>query len=235
MAKKLVKTAERKRLDEDARREKNWKRWGPYLPARQWATVREDYSKGGQSWHSFDYDDARSRVYRWGEDGLLGWCDRQCRIALAPVLWNGRDSHLKERLFGLTSPQGNHGEDVKELYYYLDATPTHSYCKARYRYPHGAFPYDELVAVNRQRRVHDDEYEIFHTNVFDNNAFFDLDVEYAKASPDATLVRYTVHNRGEEAAPLWLLSQIWYRNVWKWGEREKTTAPNLRLRMSMVR
>jgi Mannosylglycerate hydrolase MGH1-like glycoside hydrolase domain len=217
LSKKNQQTPEHKRLAQDASRKKNWKRWGPYLPARQWSTVREDYSKGGDSWHSFDYDAARSRVYRWGEDGLLGWCDRQCRIAVSPALWNGRDPHLKERLFGLTGPQGNHGEDVKELYYYLDATPTHSYCKARYRYPHTEFPYDELKKVNRARTVSQDEYEIFHTKAFDNNAFFDLDVEYAKASPNATLIRYTVHNRGDQTAPIWLLSQVWYRNVWKWG------------------
>ena len=218
-------TAEHRRLREDSKREKNWKRWGPYLPARQWSTVREDYSKGGNSWQSFDYDAARSRVYRWGEDGLLGFCDRQCRIAVAPALWNGNDPHLKERLFGLTGPQGNHGEDVKELYYYLDATPTHSYCKARYRYPHAAFPYRDLIEENGRRSVRDDEYEIYHTGVFDENAFFDLDVEYAKSSPNGVLVRYTVHNRGARPAPIWLLAQVWYRNVWKWGREGEDYGP----------
>lgn len=218
-------TPEHRRLAEDAERTKNWKRWGPYLPARQWATVREDYSKGGDSWHSFDYDDARSRVYRWGEDGILGWCDRQCRIALAPVLWNGQDPHLKERLFGLTGPQGNHGEDVKELYYYLDATPTHSYCRARYRYPQKAFPYEELIQVNSSRSVAEPEYEIYDTDCFEDNAFFDLDVEYAKASPNCSLIRYTIHNRGPSTAPIWLLSQIWYRNVWKWGREGEDYGP----------
>ena len=218
-------TAEHKRLQEDAEREKNWKRWGPYLPARQWATVREDYSKGGNSWHSFDYEAARSRVYRWGEDGLLGFCDRQCRICVAPALWNGHDSHLKERLFGLTGPQGNHGEDVKELYYFLDATPTHSYCKARYRYPQRAFPYQELVQVNGQRSIEQDEYEIYHTEAFEENAFFDLDVEYGKSSPNGILIRYTIHNRGPRKAPVWLVAQVWYRNVWKWGREGEDYGP----------
>lgn len=218
-------TAEQKRLTEDAQRKKNWKRWGPYLPARQWATVREDYSKGGHSWYSFDYDTARSRAYRWGEDGLLGWCDRQCRIALSPVLWNGKDPHLKERLFGLTGPQGNHGEDVKELYYYLDATPTHSYCRALYRYPQAEFPYRTLIEENGRRGVRDPEFELHHTGVFAENRFFDLEIEYAKASPNHTLVRYTIHNRGPESAPLWLLAQVWYRNVWKWGRTGEDYGP----------
>lgn len=219
------KTAEGKRLAEDESRAKNWKRWGTYLPARQWATVREDYSEGGNSWGSFDYEASRSRVYRWGEDGLLGWCDRQCRVALAPALWNGRDDHIKERLFGLTGPEGNHGEDVKEVYYYLDATPTHSYCRARYRYPHAAFPYDELRAVNAERGREDDEYEITDTDVLDDGAFFDLDVTYAKKDPDTTLIRYTVTNHGQSAAPLSLLGQIWYRNVWKWGREGEDYGP----------
>ncbi len=218
-------TAEGKRLAEDESRSKNWKRWGTYLPVRQWATVREDYSKGGNSWGSFGYETSRSRVYRWGEDGLLGWCDRQCRVALAPALWNGRDDHLKERLFGLTGPEGNHGEDVKEVYYFLDATPTHSYCKARYRYPHAAFPYSELRQVNSELGRDDDEYEITDTDLFDDGAFFDLDVEYAKGDPDTTLIRYTVSNRGSEAAPLCLLAQIWYRNVWKWGREGEDYGP----------
>lgn len=230
MSKERNKTAEWKRLQEDEKREKNWKRWGPYLPARQWATVREDYSEGGQSWTSFDYETSRHRVYRWGEDGLLGWCDRQCRVAVAPALWNGNDDHLKERLFGLTSPEGNHGEDVKEVYYYLDATPTHSFCRARYRYPHQAFPYQELREVNRERDKSDDEYEITDTGVLDDGAFFDLDVEYAKDGPDTTLVRYTVINRGTQQADISLLSQIWYRNVWKWGREGEDYGPKPSLR-----
>lgn len=218
-------TAEGKRLAEDARRSKNWKRWGTYLPARQWATVREDYSEGGDSWGSFDYETSRSRVYRWGEDGLLGWCDRQCRVAVAPALWNGKDDHLKERLFGLTGPEGNHGEDVKEVYYYLDATPTHSYCHARYRYPHAAFPYRELRQRNASRGRDEDEYELIDTGVFAADAFFDLDVVYAKRDPDTSLIRYTVTNHGSQAASLCLLAQIWYRNVWKWGRQGEDYGP----------
>lgn len=225
------KTAEGKRLTEDESRRKNWKRWGTYLPERQWATVREDYSRGGDSWRSFDYQDSRSRTYRWGEDGLLGWCDRQCRICLAPALWNGQDDHLKERLFGLTSPQGNHGEDVKECYYYLDATPTHSYCKGRYRYPIAAFPYTDLVDTAAARGHKDDEYEITDTGVMDNAAFFDLDIEYAKRDPDTTLIRYTVTNRSNRSAPLWLLAQVWYRNVWKWGREGEDYGPKPVLEM----
>jgi hypothetical protein len=218
-------TAEGKRLAEDEQRIRNWKRWGTYLPARQWATVREDYSQGGDSWNSFDYETSRSRVYRWGEDGLLGWCDRQCRVAVAPALWNGRDDHLKERLFGLTGPEGNHGEDVKEIYYYLDATPTHSYCRARYRYPQVAFPYEELRDVNAARGREDGEYEITDTSVFDDDAFFDLDVTYAKKDPDTSLIRYRVTNHGKEEAFLCLLAQIWYRNVWKWGREGEDYGP----------
>lgn len=219
------KTAEGKRLDEDEKRRHNWKRWGTYLPERQWATVREDYSRGGDSWRSFDYESSRSRVYRWGEDGLLGWCDRQCRVCVAPALWNGRDDHLKERLFGLTSPQGNHGEDVKEYYYYLDATPTHSYCKGRYRYPVEAFPYRELVATSARLGHQDAEYELIDTGVLDDGKFFDLDIEYAKADPNTTLIRYTVSNRSKTVAPLWLLAQVWYRNVWKWGRQGEDYGP----------
>jgi hypothetical protein len=228
----IAKTAEGKRLAEDESRAKNWKRWGTYLPARQWATVREDYSEGGNSWSSFDYETSRSRVYRWGEDGLLGWCDRQCRLALAPALWNGQDDHLKERLFGLTSPEGNHGEDVKEAYYYLDATPTHSYASARYRYPHEAFPYEELRAVNANLSREDAEYEITDTGLFEGTDFFDLDVEYAKKDPDTILIRYTVVNRGERSRPLALLAQLWFRNVWKWGRKGEDSGPRPDLRQS---
>jgi hypothetical protein len=226
-------TAEGKRLAEDEQRIRNWKRWGTYLPARQWATVREDYSQGGDSWNSFDYETSRSRVYRWGEDGLLGWCDRQCRVAVAPALWNGRDDHLKERLFGLTGPEGNHGEDVKEIYYYLDATPTHSYCRARYRYPQVAFPYEELRDVNAARGREDGEYEITDTSVFDDDAFFDLDVTYAKKDPDTSLIRYRVTNHGKEEAFLCLLAQIWYRNVWKWGREGEDYGPRPEMELGM--
>lgn len=230
--KDTAKTAEGKRLAAEEARQANWKRWGTYLSERQWATVREDYSRGGDSWHSFDYESSRSRVYRWGEDGLLGWCDRQCRVCVAPALWNGNDSHLKEKLFGLTGPQGNHGEDVKELYYFLDATPTHSYCKGRYRYPQAAFPYQDLIDTTSTLDRTDPEYELLDTGVCDGSAFFDLDVEYAKADADTTLVRYTVTNHAENEAPLWLLAQIWYRNVWKWGRHGEDYGPRPSLQLA---
>src|SRR5499427_2841424 len=164
--------AEVRRLDEDATRAANWKRWGPYLPERQWGTVREDYSADGECWTYFPHDHARSRAYRWGEDGLLGICDRECRLAFALALWNGADPILKERLFGLTGREGNHGEDVKECYYYLDATPTSTYLKALYKYPHRAFPYDALVAENRRRSATEPEYELADTGVFDDDRYF---------------------------------------------------------------
>ncbi len=208
--------AEAERLREEAAREGDWKRWGTYLPDRQWGTVREDYSVDGNCWDYFPHDHARSRAYRWGEDGLLGWCDRQCRLCFAPVLWNGRDAILKERLFGLSNPEGNHGEDVKEIYHHLDATPTHSYCRALYKYPHAAFPYDELLRVNRERGLAGDEYELLDSGIFDGG-YFDVFVEYAKAGPNDTLIRLTMHNRGRRAAPLHVLPSLWSRNAWSWG------------------
>ena len=208
---------ELQRLAEDARREKNWKRWGPYLAERQWATVREDYSENGDCWSYFPHDHARSRAYRWGEDGLLGICDRECRLAFAIALWNGRDAILKERLFGLTGPEGNHGEDVKECYYYLDSTPSHSYMKALYKYPQRAFPYSQLVAENARRGHGDPEYELADTGIFDDGRYFDVTAEYAKAGPDDICVRLTVANRGPERATLHLLPTLWYRNTWSWG------------------
>ncbi len=209
--------AERRRLDEDARREKNWKRWGPYLAERQWGTVREDYSAGGSCWEYFPHDHARSRVYRWGEDGLMGLTDREGRLCFALALWNGRDPILKERLFGLTGPEGNHGEDVKELYYYLDATPTASYLRALYKYPQAEFPYARLVEENRQRGKRDRELELEDTGIFDDGRYFDLLVEYAKASPDDILIRITATNRGPDPATLHLLPTLWLRNTWAWG------------------
>src|ERR1700681_1106881 len=172
------------RLREDDDRHKNWKRWGPYLSERQWATVREDYSPYGDCWNYFPHDHARSRSYRWGEDGLLGFTDRRCRICFALALWNAKDPILKERLFGLTGPQGNHGEDVKECYYYLDSTPTHSYAKALYKYPQAEFPYAWLVEENRRRGKNDPEFELLDTGVFNDNRYFDIFAEYAKAGPD---------------------------------------------------
>ena len=223
--------AERRRLEEDASRERNWKRWGPYLSERQWATVREDYSDHGESWDYFPHDHARSRAYRWGEDGLLGICDRQCRLAFAVALWNGRDPILKERLFGLTGPEGNHGEDVKELYYYLDATPTHSYAKSLYKYPQAAFPYSELVDENRRRSREEREYELLDTGVFDDNRYFDVFCEYAKAGPDDLCIRITLANRGPEAAMLHVLPTLWFRNTWSWGRMGEghTAKPTIQL------
>ncbi|MGH7516788.1 MAG: MGH1-like glycoside hydrolase domain-containing protein [Gemmatimonadales bacterium] len=210
-------TAESVRLDRDAQRTENWKRWGPYLSERQWGTVREDYSANGNVWSYFPHDHARSRVYRWGEDGLLGITDRQCRLCFSLALWNGRDPILKERLFGLTGPEGNHGEDVKENYYYLDSTPTHSYLKALYKYPQGAFPYDELVRENARRGKEAPEYELADTGAFDGDRYFDVVAEYAKASPEDILIRLTVANRGPEDARLDLLPTLWFRNTWSWG------------------
>ncbi len=213
--------AEQTRLGQDARRVRNWKRWGPYLAERQWGTVREDYSPGGDVWTYFPHDDAARRAYRWGEDGLLGWTDRECRLCLALALWNGRDPILKERLFGLSGPEGNHGEDVKELYYYLDATPTYAYARALYKYPQAAFPFEALRAENARRGRGEPEFEIEDTGVFDGGRYFDVDAEFAKASPDDLLVRLTVSNRGPGAAPLHVLPTLWFRNTWIWGCRHE--------------
>lgn len=212
-----MRTAEHRRLAESESRSRHWKRWGPYLSERQWGTVREDYSPGGESWGYFSHDQARSRAYRWGEDGLLGICDRQCRLCFAIALWNGRDPILKERLFGLTGPEGNHGEDVKECYYYLDSTPTHSYMKGLYKYPQVEFPYERLVFENRRRNRYEDEFELADTGVFAENRYFDVFVEYAKAAPEDILIRITVANRGPQEAALHLLPTLWYRNTWIWG------------------
>ena len=209
--------AEELRLQQAHDRSANWQRWGPYLSERQWGTVREDYSEYGDCWDYFPHDQARSRAYRWGEDGLLGICDRECRLCFALALWNGRDPILKERLFGLTGPEGNHGEDVKECYYYLDATPTHSYMKSLYKYPQAEFPYARLVEENRRRGKDEPEFELADTGVFDDNRYFDVTAEYAKASPDDMLIRITVANRGPEAATLHLLPTLWFRNTWSWG------------------
>ncbi len=210
-------TAEPRRLEESAQRKKNWQRWGPYLAERQWGTVREDYSEDGDAWGYFPHDQARSRAYRWGEDGLLGICDRDCRLCFALALWNGRDPILKERLFGLTGPEGNHGEDVKECYYYLDSTPTHSYMKALYKYPQGEFPYAWLADENRRRSKADPEFELVDTGAFDEDRYFDVFVEYAKASPNDVLIRLTVANRGPEPAEIHVLPTLWFRNTWSWG------------------
>ena len=205
---------EEERMREDLARTKNWKRWGPYLAERQWGTVREDYSADGESWHHFPHDHARSRAYRWGEDGLLGICDRQCRLCFGLSLWNERDPILKERLYGLTGPEGNHGEDVKEEYFYLDSTPTHSYMKALYKYPQVEYPYELLVGENARRGYQDREFELTDAGVFDENRYFDVFCEYAKGGPNDILIRVTAFNRGPEPAVLHILPTLWYRNTW---------------------
>jgi hypothetical protein len=208
--------AERQRLLELDAGRKNWRRWGAYLAERQWGTVREDYSPGGTAWEYFPHDHARSRAYRWGEDGIGGVSDDKQNLCLALTLWNGKDAILKERLFGLTNAEGNHGEDVKEIYYYLDAMPTQSYLKMLYKYPQREFPYARLVEENAQRGRDQPEFELLDTGIFDDDRYFDVFIEYAKAGPEDLLMRVTVHNRGPDAAPLRLLPQLWFRNTWSW-------------------
>jgi hypothetical protein len=210
--------AERARLDAADSGQERWRFWGPYLSERQWGTVREDYSPYGNAWDYFPHDHARSRAYRWGEDGIAGISDDQQRLCLGLALWNGRDPILKERLFGLTNGEGNHSEDVKELYYYLDATPTHSYLKFLYKYPQDPFPYGHLVEENRRRGKGDLEFELIDTGVFEDDRYFDVVVEYGKASPEDILMLVTVHNRGPEPATLDVLPQLWFRNMWSWKE-----------------
>lgn len=224
--------AERKRLADAATRASNWKRWGPYVSERQWGTVREDYSADGDCWDYFPHDHARSRAYRWGEDGLLGFTDRECRLCFALALWNGRDPILKERYFGLAGPEGNHGEDVKECYYYLDSTPTHSYASALYKYPQAEFPYALLADENRRRGKSEPEYELEDTGVFNESRYFDVKAEYAKATSDDILIRVTVSNRGPEACMITVLPTLWFRNTWSWGRNYEGHAgkPTLTLR-----
>jgi hypothetical protein len=210
-------TAEQIRLNEARDEKVPWKRWGPYLSERQWGTVREDYSADGNAWDYFSHDQSRSRAYRWGEDGLAGISDDKQLICFALALWNGRDPILKERLFGLTNSEGNHGEDVKEYYFYLDSTPTHSYMKYLYKYPQASYPYEDLIEGNQRRGRHDFEYELLDTGVFDDNRYFDVFVEYAKASAEDILIEITICNRGPEAAALHVLPTIWFRNTWSWG------------------
>jgi hypothetical protein len=214
-------SAEDKRLADNAAHKVFWKKWGPYLSERQWGTVREDYSEDGEAWDYFPHDHARSRAYRWGEDGLAGISDINQNLCFALALWNGRDPILKERLFGLTSKEGNHGEDVKELYYYLDNTPTHSYMKYLYKYPQAAFPYKDLIETNGKRSRFDPEYEILDTGVFAGNRYFDVFVEYAKADPDDMLIKITVHNRGKDRAAITIMPTLWYRNTWAFGKLKK--------------
>jgi hypothetical protein len=211
-------TPEAARLDESRRRLKHWKRWGPYLSERAWGTVREDYSPGGTAWDYFPHDHARSRAYRWNEDGLAGICDRHQRICFALALWNGRDPILKERLFGLTGSEGNHGEDVKEYYFYLDSTPTHSYMKFLYKYAQAPFPYSDLVHENHTRGHSASEFELVDTGVFDESRYFDVEVEYAKADTDDILIRVHITNRGPEQGTIDVLPTVWFRNTWSWGD-----------------
>src|SRR6266849_987355 len=210
--------AEKKRLAENASPPHKWKCWGPYLSERQWGTVREDYSAGGDAWDYLTHEHSRSHAYRWGEDGIAGISDDWQHLCLALAMWNGKDPILKERIFGLTNGQGNHGEDVKELYYYLDATPTHSYLKMLYKYPQREFPYARLVEENGRRKGDSSkpEFELLDTGIFDDDRYFDVFVEYAKASPEDLLMRVTVHNRGPETATIHLLPQLWFRNTWSW-------------------
>ncbi len=210
-------TAEHTRLADDGNGVDDWKNWGPYLSERAWGTVREDYSEHGTAWDAVPHDHARSRAYRWNEDGLAGISDRRQYLCFAVALWNGRDSILKERLFGLSGPEGNHGEDVKEEYYYLDATPTHSYLQMRYKYPQAAYPYTDLVAENRRRGRREPEYELVDTGVFDDDRYFDVAVSYAKVTADDVLIQIDVTNRGPEAAPCRVLPTLWFRNTWSWG------------------
>jgi hypothetical protein len=226
-------TAEDIRLREAWDRNVQWYRWGPYLSERQWGTVREDYSEMGNAWEYFTHDQARSRAYRWGEDGLAGISDDQQQLCFALALWNGRDAILKERLFGLTNSEGNHGEDVKEYYFYLDSTPTHSYMKFLYKYPQRAFPYDNLVAASRSRSRTDFEYELLDTNVFDDDRYFDVFVEYAKDSPEDILIQITVYNRGPETAELHVLPTLWFRNQWSW--RLNADKPAMQLARGAIR
>ena len=220
-------TKEQQRLDEHYSKKKDWLKWGPYLSERQWGTVREDYSANGDAWNYFPHDHARSRTYRWGEDGLAGISDRYCNICFSVSLWNGKDAILKERLYGLTGPEGNHGEDVKELYYYLENTPSHSYMKQLYKYPQNEFPYQKLDEGNQKRGKEDLEYEILDTGIFDNNEYFDVFTEYAKAEGEDILIKISISNRGPKAAPITVLPTLWIRNFWSFtGMPEKPIIKN---------
>src|SRR5215469_4187487 len=211
-----VDCAEQKRLNDARDLGIPWKKWGPYLSERQWGTVREDYSQDGNAWNYFTHEQARSRTYRWGEDGLAGISDDTQQLCFALALWNERDPILKERLFGLTNSEGNHGEDVKEYYFYLDSTPTHSYMKYLYKYPQREFPYSDLVETNHKRTRNDLEYELIDTGVFNDNRYFDVFVEYAKNDPEDILIQITVHNRGPETSVLHVMPTLWFRNTWSW-------------------
>ena len=231
----VAETAEGKRLAEAdldaATGGRDWRQFGPYLSDRQWGTVREDYSADGDAWNYLPHDHARSRAYRWGEDAIAGFGDSRLAICMGLALWNGADPILKERLFGLTNAQGNHGEDVKELYYYLDALPSHAYNRMLYKYSQAAYPYEDLVAVNARRGLQDREYELQDTGLFDEGRYFDVGVEYAKADPDDILMLVTIDNRGDNPAVLHCLPQVWSRNTWTW----KTASPNRAMRRRATR
>jgi hypothetical protein len=221
-----METKEQRRLNDARELGIPWKKWGPYLSERQWGTVREDYSNDGDAWNYFSHDQSRSRAYHWGEDGLAGISDDKQQLCFSIAVWNEKDAILKERLFGLTNSEGNHGEDVKEYYFYLDSTPTHSYMKYLYKYPQAEFPYRDLVETNRSRSREELEYELLDTGIFDADRYFDVFVEYAKADIEDMLIRVTVHNRGPEPASLHLLPTLWFRNTWSWDKGE--IKPSLR-------
>ena len=212
---------ERLRLEEAKARTQAWRKWGPYVSERQWGTVREDYSADGDAWGYFPHEHAASRAYRWGEDGIAGLCDNKQRLCISLALWNGKDPILKERMFGLSNRQGNHGEDVKELYYYLDATPTYSYARMLYKYPQAEFPYAHLVEENARRTRQQPEFEIIDTGIFDADRYFDVDIEYAKSATDDILMQVTVSNRGPDPAEIHVLPQLWFRNTWSWFDEGK--------------
>src|SRR5215217_1862842 len=218
-----MQTPEEIRLQEAHDGQQPWKKWGPYLSERQWGTVREDYSADGNAWSYFSHDQARSRAYHWGEDGIAGISDDHLQLCFALALWNGADPILKERMFGLTNSEGNHGEDVKEYYFYLDSTPTHSYMKYLYKYPQRAYPYSDLIETNRGRGRDQMEYELLDTGVFNDDRYFDVFVEYAKDTAEDILVQITVCNRGPESAPLHVLPSLWFRNTWSWTKPAAST------------
>src|SRR6266705_4715391 len=221
-------TAEYERLVQSQQRSVYWKRWGPYVSERAWGTVREDYSPGGTAWDYVPHDHARSKAYRWNEDGIAGISDRHQLICFALALWNRRDPILKERLFGLTGSEGNHGEDVKEYYFYLDSTPTHSYMKYLYKYPQEAYPYQKLIEESRKLRMDQREYELLDTGIFNTQRYFDVFVEYAKASPEDICIRLEICNRGSDPASIHVMPHLWFRNTWTWGP-EPLPQPSIRL------
>ena len=216
----LSMTVEASRLEEAREKRVPWRQWGPYLSERQWGTVREDYSEDGNAWDYFSHDQARSRAYHWGEDGLAGVSDDKQRLCFSLALWNGKDPLLKERVFGLTNSEANHGEDVKEYYFYLDSTPTHSYMKYLYKYPQAEFPYLDLINTNRGRSRQDPEYELIDTGIFNDNRYFDIFVEYAKASPTDLLIEISIYNRGPDDSEIHVLPTLWFRNTWIWWPDE---------------